>query len=70
MYVSLPEEDALAKCRAQDVGVSVVERLPAGGVRLVCMSSDGAAVMREKFKRHLITGEVTRARTRPQTPLW
>jgi hypothetical protein len=70
MFLSLPEEEAMAKCRANDVGVSVVERLPGGGVRLVCMSSDGAEVMRGKFKRHLIAGEVTRERARPRTPLW
>ncbi len=70
MYLSIPQDEALAKCLAQKVGVSVIERLPQGGVRLVCMSGNGAALMREKFKRDLIKGEVTRARTRPRSPLW
>jgi hypothetical protein len=70
MYLSIAQDEALAKCLAQNVGVSAIERLPQGGVRLVCMSGDGAALMREKFKKQLIKGEVTRARTRPRSPLW
>ena len=70
MYLSIPQDEALAKCLAQNVGVSTIERLPEGGVRLVCMSGDGATLMREKFKRQLIKGEVTRARLRPRSPLW
>jgi hypothetical protein len=50
--------------------VSAIEHLPQGGVRLVCMSSDGAETIRRKLKAHLIGGEVTRARHRPNTPLW
>jgi hypothetical protein len=48
----------------------VIEPLPAGGVRLVCMSSVGAARIRRKLKANLIAGEVTRERHRPVRPLW
>ena len=70
MFLSIPQDEALAKCQAHNVGVSAVERLPQGGVRLVCMSGDGAATMTRKLKKHLITGDVVRAVHRPRTPLW
>ena len=70
IFLSMPQDAALAGCLAQKVGVSVVEALPQGGVRLVCMSGDGAALMRQKFKRQLIKGDVARAKIRPRTPLW
>jgi hypothetical protein len=70
LFVALDEGDVVARCRAAKVGVSAIERLPAGGVRLVCMSGDGAALMSRKLKPHLITETVTRERQRPATPLW
>jgi hypothetical protein len=70
LLVNLDEGQVVAKCLAEKVGISAIERLPAGGVRLVCMSSDGASTMTRKFKSHLIKGEVTRERRRPTKPLW
>jgi hypothetical protein len=70
LMVALDEPAEVAKCRAAKVGISAIERLPAGGVRLVCMSSDGAALMTRKLKAHLIREEVTRERHRPASPLW
>ena len=70
MYVKMEEGAVTAACDKADVGISAMEKLPQGGVRLVCMSSDGAETMRTKFKRHLINGEVTRERVRPSRPLW
>ena len=70
LYVDLDEGQVLTKCQAENVGISAIERLPAGGVRLVCMSGDGAATMTRKLKKHLIEGDVTRAVHRPSTPLW
>jgi hypothetical protein len=58
------------RCLSEKVGVSAIERLPQGGVRLVCMSSDGAALIRRKLKANLIKEEITRERHRPTTPLW
>jgi hypothetical protein len=40
------------------------------GVRLVCMSHEGAELIRRKLKRYLIDGNVTRERHRPATPTW
>ena len=70
LFVDLDEGQVVSKCLAEKVGISAIERLPRGGVRLVCMSGDGAATMTRKFKKHLIAGEVTRASHRPATPLW
>jgi len=60
MNLDLDEGTVVARCLAENVGISAIERLPAGGVRLVCMSQDGAELMRRKFKSKLIGGEVRR----------
>jgi len=70
MNLSLGEEDVLARCATKQVGVSAIERLPLGGVRLVCMSSYGADLMRRLLKSYIIKGDVTRERHRPTRPLW
>lgn len=70
LFVSLDEGDVVAKCLAAKVGISAIERLPGGGVRLVCMSSDGAARMKRKLKPKLISDTVTRQSHRPASPLW
>ena len=54
----------------EQVGVSAIEPLPQGGVRLVCMSMAGADTMRRKLKSAIIKGDVVRARHRPSKPLW
>jgi hypothetical protein len=68
--LSLGEADVLARCVSESVGVSAIERLPQGGVRLVCMSGHGAELIRRKLKSYIIKGEVTRERHRPTRPLW
>jgi hypothetical protein len=70
LLVRLEEGQVVAACVAENVGISSIERLSSGGVRLVCNSMDGAARMARKFKPHLIDGVVTRERHRPRTPLW
>jgi len=70
LLVGLTEAQVKEQCSAADVGISALETLASGGVRLVCMSSYGAAQMARKFKAHLIEGEVTRERHRPIKPLW
>jgi hypothetical protein len=63
-------DEATARCKSEDVGVSALEPLLSGGVRLVCMSSNGAERIRTKYKSKLIGGEVTRERHRPSSPSW
>ena len=70
VLLSLAENEVRASCLEADVGVSVIERLRDGGVRLVCMSGRGAEVIRDRLKSHLIEGHVIRERHGPSTPLW
>lgn len=70
LFVMLDETQVTSRCLAEDVGISTVERLPKGGVRLVCMSSDGAAIMARKLKSHLMSGEIVREVHRPRKTLW
>jgi hypothetical protein len=70
LFVTLDEGEVVSRCLAEKVGISAIEKLPAGGVRLVCMSGHGAALMTRKFKAHLIKETVIRQRHRPTRPLW
>ncbi|QIK96408.1 hypothetical protein G7076_08095 [Sphingomonas sp. HDW15A] len=70
LFVDMEKEMVISRCKAEDVGISALEALPTGGIRLVCKSSDGAEVMTRKLKRHLIGGDVTRAPFRPRKTLW
>jgi hypothetical protein len=70
LLLALDEKQVTKECVAQNVGISAIETLTTGGVRLVCNSSNGAALMEKKLKKHLIQGEVTRERHRPVNPLW
>jgi len=66
----MSEKEALAHCLAAKVGVSAIEALPEGGVRLVCNSTDGADRIRRKFKQKIISVDRARAKHRPVRPLW
>jgi hypothetical protein len=70
VHLDLDEGAVVGRCLTEKVGVSAIERLPQGGVRLVCMSSEGAVRIRRKLKSHVIAGDVTRERHRPVRPLW
>lgn len=70
LYLSMDEGDVVLKCEAASVGISAIERLPKGGVRLVCMAVHGAEIMRAKLKSHLIKDTAERFKIRPSRPLW
>jgi hypothetical protein len=70
VHLNLEEGVVVIRCLSEKVGVSAIERLPSGGVRLVCMSSDGAIRIRRKLKAYVIAGDPARERHRPTTPLW
>jgi len=70
IHLAMDEGAVIARCLKEKVGISAIERLPQGGVRLVCMSSGGAESIRHKLKTKIIRGEVTRERFRPVRPLW
>ena len=70
LNLAMTKAQIVNHCREKSIGISAVEKLPDGGVRLVCMSSYGAAQIRSKLKGHVIDGEVRRERFRPVQPLW
>jgi hypothetical protein len=70
MNLAMGESDVLARCQAAGVGVSAMELLPNGGVRLVCMSGAGAELLRNLLSKKLIKGDVARHKFRPSRPLW
>lgn len=70
VHLSLDEGVVVIRCLSEKVGVSAIEALPGGGVRLVCASSDGAAKIRRKLKAYVIDGEPRRALFRPATGTW
>lgn len=70
MFVTLDEAQVIARCNSEKVGISAIEALPQGGVRLVCMSGDDAVRMRKKFKAHLLPDSAVRQSHRPKTPMW
>jgi len=68
--LAMSEADALHQCQTRQVGVSALEKLPDGGVRLVCMSTDGAETIRKRLKANLIKGDVRRtANGRERSPI-
>jgi hypothetical protein len=68
VHLSLDEGVVVIRCLSEKVGLSAIESLPGGGVRLVCSSSDGAERIRRKLKAYVIEGEVTRDPHRPGRP--
>jgi hypothetical protein len=61
LLLSLSEAEATKTCGDLGVGISVLEPLVSGGVRLVCVTSDGAARARHKLRTKLIDGPVKRS---------
>jgi hypothetical protein len=70
LNLSMTEAEVIQHCSDKNIGISALENLPDGGVRLVCMSSFGAAQIRSKLKARLIADNVRRERFRPISPLW
>ena len=65
ILLALSEADVRTHCARLAVGVSSIEDLLGGGVRLVCQSSAGAETMRHKLETAVIRGEVVREKVRP-----
>ena len=70
LMLSMDANDVIIRCNSEEVGISAIENLPAGGVRLVCRSTYGAHLLRGKLKSKLIKETVVRAGFRPRSPLW
>ena len=70
LLLDMSADAATVECDKLGVGISAMEALTSGGVRLVTMSVEGAEKARTKFKSKLIKGETVRTRHRPTRPLW
>jgi hypothetical protein len=70
LNLTMGQDDVIARCAKEKVGISAIERIPSGGTRLVCMSGHDAERLRTKLKSHIIKGDVVRERHRPTRPLW
>ncbi len=68
--LSMAEADVREQCRKSDIGVSSLEVLQSGGVRLVTSSSDGAEKIRKKLKSKIVHGDVQRTPASPKTWPW
>jgi hypothetical protein len=64
--LQLSEAEVRKHCTLHAVGVSTIEPLTSGGVRLVCMSRDGAEQIRRGLKSKVIAGGTIRTRIRPR----
>ncbi|MES2001315.1 MAG: hypothetical protein V4444_03270 [Pseudomonadota bacterium] len=70
LHLQMSQADATQYCTDKKIGVSAVETLPSGAIRLVCMSVDGAERARKSLKSKLVKGDMVRQRHRPTKPLW
>ena len=71
LYLDLDEGAVVACCLKEKVGISAIERLPGGAVRLVCNGSEGSQRIRSVLKGKLMEPDGTaREPHRPRTPLW
>lgn len=70
LLLDMSADSATTEFDKLGVGISAMEALTSGGIRLVTMSVDGAEAARKKFKSKLIKGDVVRTKHRPTRPLW
>ena len=70
LNLRMGESEVRDQCQSKGVGVSSLEKLPDGGVRLVCMSVDGATTMRTRFKSKIIAGDVRRVELTTRRGAW
>ena len=68
--LAMTAEEVVKHCRDKDIGISVLEALPDGGVRLVCSSGHDAHQIRARLSKRIMEGSPRRTRFRPTKPLW
>ena len=64
VFLDMSEKSVIAHCDAEKIGVSSIGKV-AGGIRLVCMSVDGAAQVRRQLKSRLLKGDAAREQHGP-----
>jgi hypothetical protein len=65
VFLAMSEKAVVAHCEAEKIGISSITTIPTGGTRLVCMSVDGAARVRQQLKAKLMKGDETRQQGGP-----
>jgi hypothetical protein len=64
VFLDMSEKSVIAHCDAEKIGVSSIGKV-AGGIRLVCMSVDGAARIRSQLKAKLMKDDAEREQRGP-----
>ena len=57
VFLDMSEKAVIAHCKAEEIGISSIKSLPSGGTRLVCMSVEGAARVRQKLTAKLMKAD-------------
>ena len=68
--LSMGEDAVREQCRKSAIGVSSLEVLESGGVRLVTSSVDGAEKIRKKLRSKIVQGDVQRTPAMPRSWPW
>jgi len=68
--LAMTEADVVKHCTDKSIAISVIEKLPGGGTRLVTMNGHGAAQIEAKLKTRIIKGEVRREQFVRRRPQW
>ena len=61
LNLNATEDSVKAACIASKIDISAIEPLLSGGTRVVCLTSEGARVLRKSMKTKLIEGRVQRS---------
>ncbi len=61
MNLNATEAEVVDTCTQHKIVTTAVEALLPAGTRVVCQTSDGAAILRKKMKARLIEGSVKRS---------
>jgi len=64
VFLDMSEKSVIAHCEAEKIGISCIGKVP-GGIRLVCMSVDGAAQIRSQLKSKLMKDHAAREQHGP-----
>ncbi len=57
----LTEAEVVSRCVAAGVDISAIEPLPWGGTHLVCVTSNGAEILRSLHDSEILTGKQKRS---------
>ena len=64
VFLNMTEKAVVAHCAAENIGISSIGKVASGRTRLVCMSVNGAAKIREQLKAK-VEGDASSERRGP-----